>query len=73
MVLTKIETKLLNELTEDERTFFENHFSKVSPLKWVTDLKHYVETYSFLDALIINEINFNVAKIIKNNKLRKKD
>jgi hypothetical protein len=60
MILTKTETKLLNELSKDERTFFENHFSKVSPLKWVTDLKHYVETYSILDALIISEINFKI-------------
>jgi ribosomal protein L20 len=44
---------LIDELTLEEKIFFEEHFGKVSPRMYVTDLKHYDETYSLKDVIAI--------------------
>lgn len=56
--LTKVEVKLLNGLSKKERRFFDEHFGKISPRRWTTDLKHYGETYSIQDALVICKAYF---------------
>lgn len=59
--LTKIETKILNGLTDSKRIFFDTYFGKISARKWVSNLKHYDETYSINEVLVICD-SFNWEK-----------
>ena len=53
--LTKKETEILLNLTNEQKEFFDKYFFKVSARMWSTDLKHYDETYSIDDAIVICE------------------
>lgn len=53
--LTKKEKEILSNLTEGQKAFFDKNFFKVSPRMWESDLKHYDETYSIDDSIVICE------------------
>jgi hypothetical protein len=53
--LTQKEHTILDNLSVEKREFFDEHFGKVSDRMWVTDLRHYDETYKIDDAIVICE------------------
>jgi hypothetical protein len=53
--LTKKEQDILDNLSVEKREFFDKYFGKVSARMWVTNLKHYDETYKIDDAIVICE------------------
>jgi hypothetical protein len=53
--LTKKEKKIISSLSSSQQEYFDDHFWKISKRMWRSTLKHYVETYSVDDCIVICE------------------
>jgi hypothetical protein len=48
-----METKIIESMSIKDKLFFNENFYKVSPKRYATNLKHYVETYSIYEVKAI--------------------